>query len=501
MPGGDLGQRRHGRSVTRQLPKGEGGGLGHQRFGVGEERKDGRAEGSVTEGRGHLGRPSAHRRVGVPTRRRACLDRVRAGRGVLASASGQGPEGGGAHPGFVVAPECRHQTGWIRAGAVSGGGDVGCPRDRVLGVRRGTLCAVATGPLHQQLPSTEWSTARKARLVAGIVLILYSYVMAAFWRVPYILVEPGGANNVMSLIDVEGPATYPPDGQLLFLTVSLSKRITPLRAVQASLRDDVEVVEEEDFTGGQSREEIRRLNFKLMQISKQTAITVALEALGHEIEFREAGALVTSVIEGMPADGELEAGDVIVAVDGRPVEKADHAIDAVQGRRPGSTLSMVVERDGARVDRSLTTTESDEGNAQIGIRLTDNVEAVFPFDIDIDTGRVGGPSAGLAFALAVIDTLTDGELTGGNIVAVTGSITASGEVEPVGGVAQKAVAARRMGAVLMLVPSDEKEVAEARRLAGSMPVVGVANLQEALQALAQIGGNTDQALASTSASG
>ncbi|HVM41127.1 MAG TPA: S16 family serine protease [Acidimicrobiia bacterium] len=332
------------------------------------------------------------------------------------------------------------------------------------------------------------------KFVAGVLLIAYSYLMAAFWQVPYILIEPGGANNVMSLISVEGRPTYQPEGQLLFLTVSLSPRITPLRAVSAGLDDSVEVVEEEQFTGGQPREEIRRLNFKLMQISKETAITVALEALGYDIEYRPAGALITYVEPGLPAAGALRTGDVIVAVDGRPVEVADDAITLVRRRRPGSSVAIVAEREGVRIDEVITTRANDEGQAQIGIHVVNNIETRFPFDIDIDTGQVGGPSAGLAFALAVIDQLTEGELTGGNVVAVTGAIEPDGTVTPVGGVAQKAVAARRAGARLMLVPADEKEVSEAQSLAGSMPVVGVANLEDALRALARIGGNVEQAL-------
>ena len=131
----------------------------------------------------------------------------------------------------------------------------------------------------------------------------------------------------------------------------------------------------------------------------------------------------------------------------------------------------------------------DNGGPYIGVSgVTERVErSPLPFDVDISSGSVGGPSAGLAFTLVMLDVLSRGELTGGKRVAVTGSIRLDGSVGDVGGVVQKAVAARDAGAGLMIVP--EGSVDEARSGAGDVPVVGVANLEEALQALADVGGD------------
>ena len=334
---------------------------------------------------------------------------------------------------------------------------------------------------------------RRARTAAGVLLLVYSIVFATWVQVPYILIQPGNADNVVGLMQVEGVPHYRPKGELLFLTVSLSDKITPLEAVGAWLDDAVDIVEERLFTGGQSREEVRRANLAEMQRSKDIAISVALQKLGHEVTVVDRGAAVLEVAADKPAHGLVEAGDVIVAVDGEPVTKAEQAIVAVQARRPGDLVRLSLDREGTTIEVPVTTVESDEGLPQVGLSLTDSVDIEFPFAVDIDTGRVGGPSAGLAFALAVIDELTPGELTGEKRVAVTGEITTDGSVRRVGGVAQKTVAARRAGAELMLVPVDEAD--EARSVAGDgIAVVGVANLDEALAALSELGGNVEEAL-------
>lgn len=328
---------------------------------------------------------------------------------------------------------------------------------------------------------------RFMRLVAGLLLIAESLFVASFVEVPYIKVEPGSATDVLQLISTDGVEQYPPDGRLLFLTVSLSQRVTPVEAVEAWLDDDVELVEEEVFTGDRSREELTRINLAMMRESQLVAVKVALEHLGYEVELIGGGALVTEVLPDRPATGKLHVGDAITAVDGEEVTFARDVIEAVRALEPGASVTLEVERDGETVVVEVGTVESDDGVAQVGIGLIDNVDFDFPFDVTIDTGRVGGPSAGLAFTLAVLDQLTEGELTGGKVVAVTGAIDAEGEVQQVGGVEQKAVAARRAGAELMIVPLGEADPARAH--AGDMRVVAVRDLADALVALDSLGGN------------
>lgn len=337
-----------------------------------------------------------------------------------------------------------------------------------------------------EMQRADWG--RTGRLITGILLVAYSWFMAVAVPVPYITVEPGSATDVLDLISVQGAPRYEASGEFLFLTVSLSQRVTPFGAVLAWLDPDVELVREQLYTGNRSREELTRINLAVMEESKLVAIKVALERLGHEVQTVGGGALITDVLPERPAAAQLRVGDLVVGVDGQPVDLARDVIDAVRAREPGDAITLTVDRDGTERTLTVATVEGDDGEAQIGISLANNFDFQFPFDVDINTGRVGGPSAGLAFSLAVIDELTEGELTGGTVVAVTGTIEPDGSVLPVGGIEQKTVAARQAGATLMLVPDGEAQQAE--RLAGDMEVRAVATLDDALRALAEVGGNS-----------
>jgi PDZ domain-containing protein len=229
-----------------------------------------------------------------------------------------------------------------------------------------------------------------------------------------------------------------------------------------------------------------------MTSSQQIATTVALEKLGYDVSITGTGAIADRVVAGSPARGALRLDDVIVAVDGEPVTRADQVGELVREREPGDTVRFTVDRGDRTLDVDVTTTEAEDGphrgDAFVGIQVVTRDEQVdFPIDVEIDAGRVSGPSAGLAFTLAVLDEMTPGNLTGGDDVAVTGAITLDGSVTEVGGVAQKAVAARDAGARLMLVPRPEVDLARER--AGDMPVAGVRTLDDALRALRRHGGD------------
>jgi PDZ domain-containing protein len=231
-----------------------------------------------------------------------------------------------------------------------------------------------------------------------------------------------------------------------------------------------------------------------MDTSKLVAVAVALRHLGHEVTIRTSGTVVREIIEGSPAEEVLEVDDVIVAVDGQPVDQPDVIGAMLQGGGPGGTHLLTVERpagSSTRVDVSLQTIAApdDPDRAVIGIAPEDRIVGFdFPIDVTIDSGTVGGPSAGLAFTLAVLDVLTPGELTGGHRVAVTGTMSLDGTVGPVGGGAQKAITVRDAGYEVFLVPSDELKEVEAA-IGGDLRVVAVDTLTEALDALDSLGGN------------
>lgn len=315
-------------------------------------------------------------------------------------------------------------------------------------------------------------------------------VAAMFVRVPYYLISPGEARGVAQLIKVDDPQVqvFVPEGDILYTTVSLTGNVNVYEALRGWLDDEIEVVPEERITGGQPREEVRQINIQAMDDSKLTATKVALERLGYRVGVDGKGAQVTQVQPGSPAEGNLEVADIIVAVDGEPIALHDQAVAKVRQHRAGDTITLRVRRGDAERDVTLKAADAGDGMARIGVVLqTFEASFKFPVSISIDTGQVGGPSAGLAFTLALLDELTPGELTGGRPVAVTGTIDNDGAVGLVGGVAQKTVTARQAGAAAFLVPPDE--AAEARPYAGKMRIVPVANLEEALAALEDLGGS------------
>ena len=200
----------------------------------------------------------------------------------------------------------------------------------------------------------------------------------------------------------------------------------------------------------------------------------------------------------------LQAGDVIVAVNGTPVHLDSDIGTILAAFEPGDEVTLTVERpvpDSAGIDGTqeyesltlpVTLAAREDGSALIGISpgTRDDVEFDFPVDVDIDSGSVGGPSAGLAFTLGIIDKLTPGDLTGGENIATTGTIRLDGTVGPVGGVKQKTVTVERSGATLFLVPVEEFETAVAAAGDDSdLEIVAVEDVDDALVALAERGGN------------
>jgi PDZ domain-containing protein len=328
--------------------------------------------------------------------------------------------------------------------------------------------------------------------LAGLIAVVPA-VVAAFVRVPYFLLSPGEARGVGQLIKVDDPqvTVYDPKGAILFTTVSLTGNVNVYEALRGWLDDEIEVVPEERITGGQPRDEVRKINIQAMDDSKLTATKIALERLGYRVGFDGKGAQVTEVVAGSPADGHLQVADVIVAVDGETIALHDQAVAKVRQHKAGDTITLRVRRGDAEQDVSLTAADAGdaEHSARIGVLLqTFEATYKFPVSVSIDTGQVGGPSAGLAFTLALIDELSPGELTGGRPVAVTGTIDNEGKVGLVGGVAQKTLTARKAGAAAFLVPP--KEEVEARAYAGKkMRIVPVKNLKEALAALEDLGGS------------
>ena len=315
-------------------------------------------------------------------------------------------------------------------------------------------------------------------------------MVARYVQLPYDTLAPGSARMVNSVIEVNGPPTYPPQGKVFYTTVAVRERVNPYEALAGWLDPAVDVIPETEVRGTVPPDEFQRMNVEAMADSKTTAQVLALRQLGYTN--LGAGAEVVDVQAGLPAAGVLKANDVIVRIDGKPVTTSSDAVAAIRAHAAGDTLRMSVRRgDGQPFDAEAVLGQGEEGRPLLGVRLTTKIQ--LPFDITIDSGRVVGPSAGLAYALELLDVLTPGELTGGSSVAVTGELLADGTVGAIGGVGQKAVTVRRAGIKVFIVPKANE--AEARANAGGkVEIRGVATFEEALSALGSLEGSNALAL-------
>lgn len=322
----------------------------------------------------------------------------------------------------------------------------------------------------------------------ALAVLTVSVTAMAFIKVPYVIISPGDATALdRDIVSIAGAPTYRDRGELLYLTVRVSSSDPNVwRWLFAQLDDDVSVEKREEVIGCASYSDSGRLQEELMRQSQDVAKEVSLRRLGYDVPELGSRVLILDVQCDGPSEGRLRPGDRITGVDGMPVDTAEEIGPLVRAASPGDQLRVSVVRDGEPRDVDVRLGRRD-GAGFLGIVSQTLREWQFPVDVSIDTERVSGPSAGLAFALAIVDELTPGGLTGGRTVAVTGSIEADGSVGAVGGVAQKAVAARRNGASIMLVPAGE--AAEARAHAGDMKVLAVSTLDDALQALEDTGGS------------
>jgi Lon-like protease len=235
---------------------------------------------------------------------------------------------------------------------------------------------------------------------------------------------------------------------------------------------------------GTTQEQVNQTNKRLIDESKPVAAVVALRAAGYPVDITGQGAEVESLIEGMPAQGVLQVGDIIVAVDGQPIDTTNALIQAVTRHRVGDQVTLSIRRDGQTQDLQVGTRSSptEPGRPIVGVTVSTYLFDVrMPFPVDVESDNVGGPSAGFMFALGILDAVTDGDLTRGYYIAGTGTIGQDGVVGAVGGAAEKALAAEQDGAQVFLVPKDDSE--EARRWVKQLQIVPIERFDDAIHAL------------------
>lgn len=328
-------------------------------------------------------------------------------------------------------------------------------------------------------------------LIAGIG-VCGALLVAAILPVPYVALLPGPTYNTLGrlsgkpVVTVQGHRTYRAAGHLNMVTVSFvggpgsRPPFTIFAALQAWLSPHEAVVPQSElFPPGQSERQVIKQDTEQMANSQQTATAAALCQLG--IPFRTVDT-ITGTVPGTPAVSVLRRKDVIVAVDGSAVTCSSSAASMIRDRKAGQSVTLTIRRDGA-IRKVKIQTVNNHGQPFIGVDVVESFR--FPFTVKINIGNVGGPSAGMMFALAIIDKLTPGDLTGGRFIAGTGEISVNGAVGPIGGIAQKMTAARAAGATIFLTPAGN--CAEALGAAPpGMRLVKVSTLRGALAALAAI---------------
>jgi len=307
-------------------------------------------------------------------------------------------------------------------------------------------------------------TRRGMTLAVSATLLAVLTFLAAGLRVPYIALTPGPVYNTLGttggkqVIQVKGHASYPATGRLDLTTVSVQgapgyRPITLFEALRYWRDPDVAIVPREvQYPPDQDEEEIEQRVAQQMTESQDEAKIAALRLLGETVTTSR---LVITVQPNQPAAGILSDGDEIETVDGKTVDTADELRQLVRARRPGESVTVGYVRAGKKLQATIKTAPAgdDPGRAVIGVVPKELCPCTMPYEVEIALGEeVGGPSAGLMFSLAIVDTLTPGEMTGGVHIAGTGTIDTVGEVGAIGGIRQKLVAARRSGARHFLVP-------------------------------------------------
>lgn len=327
------------------------------------------------------------------------------------------------------------------------------------------------------------STSRWLAFTGAVLLAAVVFLLATLPANDYLFV-PNSAHAIAGKVEVDGKSGAAGPGGIYYVDVTVRKvrwleRLLPfLRPDGASLVPPQAVTE----PGETFKERIAEARVE-MQRSERVAAAVALRAAGLDVETTDRGVLVEAVAVDVPAAKKLQSGDVIVAVDGRPVSTVARLLDATAAVRPGQKLRLGLRRHGKTIERSVVTVAAPEDpkRAIVGIQVSQDAKITLPRRVDIDLGNVGGPSAGLPFALQIYQELGN-DVDRGLRVAATGEIELDGRITPVGGIKQKTYGVRSSGADVFLVPAGEN-AATARRYAGGLRVIPVESFEQALRVL------------------
>lgn len=330
----------------------------------------------------------------------------------------------------------------------------------------------------------------KRNIVASFLFVIIVYLFLSL-KLPYYVYKPGHVDELEHMIELETEAEA--EGEFHLVTVSGSQA-TPLQYMYALISDHHELVPlEEARPEGMTDEQYMNYQFKLMENSHNASIAVSYKAAKRKVTIEPLGVYVVGLIDGMPAEKSLEIGDMIIEVDDIEELTAPKFAQYVREKEVGEEITLEIDQDGK--ERTETVEISpfphDQGNAGIGIQLETMWSVETDPPVEIESGKIGGPSAGLMFALEIYNRLTDEDITKGYMIAGTGELDMDGNVLRIGGVDKKVVAAHRANVDIFFVPKEDdsphSNYAVARKVAEQMKtdmkIVPVATFQEAIDYL------------------
>lgn len=342
-------------------------------------------------------------------------------------------------------------------------------------------------------------------MLASTLMLFVLFCTGLFIKVPYAEMSPGPTVNTLgdsrgeAVLSISGRKTYRTSGHLNMTTVRVTGAdydMNLLEAVYGWLAGDNIVVPHDNlYPNGKTDKESTQENAEEFSQSQESAKVAALKQLGIPVSAR---VVVSSVVKASPSEGKLHAGDVIQAVDGTPVKEPGDVAKLVTKHKAGEPVefTIVPAAEAAEAERAhrepgsptkitITSGKAEgDGHAIVGIRA--GTDHTFPFTVDIKLADVGGPSAGLMFALGIVDKLTPEDLTGGKFIAGTGTIDDEGKVGPIGGIQMKTIGARQAGAEYFLTPAENCASAAAQ-VPDGLTLVKVSTIDDATKALEKIG--------------
>ena len=312
--------------------------------------------------------------------------------------------------------------------------------------------------------------------------------------------QPGHAYDAHEYITVKNGDED--EGEFHFMTVSIGKA-TPVTYIVAKFSKYKEILEREEVRQeGESDEEYRIRQLKLMSDSQFNALYVAFTRANLPYKVTHKGVYVVNIVEGSAADGILKPGDIVTALDGEPVIRRDDLLNGLQSKGKGDQIQLEIKRDEEVLTKKLTIQEIPKTNGRIGLGISYSESKLIQTnpEVDVDTEEIGGPSAGLMFTLEILNQLLDEDLAKGYKVAGTGEMLEDGKVGRIGGIEKKVVAAHKEGMAIFFAPDDEiteemrkdnpsirtnyeAAVKTAKELGTTMKIVPVKTIDDALEYL------------------